>query len=403
MRWLKRFVERWIAPGGRRAGRSVTPGSSAVEVTAPTDDEVRADGGADAQAIATRAARSSPVVPPARRPAARPTRLGLALQGGGAHGAFTWGVLDRLLDEPRLAFPIVTGASAGALNGALLVTGHAAGGRAGAQKALADFWEGLGRIGSLVAPFQSAQGLASDFGFGSAGLMQALVRMWSPAQLNPFNLNPLRDLLEKSVDEDALRRYRAIRLVVAATNVETGAPHLFAGDGLTIDALMASACLPTLYQAVPIDGVAYWDGGYSANPPLTPLIAAAADDDGFEALLVQINPEHRTGTPTSAADILHRINEITFNAGLLAELRQFEAVEAASGRRRLCLHRLALHEEVEVPGASAASLDEGVHRTLRDAGRRAAERWLDSGWRVVRRTEDAAAGTAARAAIVAAP
>jgi len=384
MRWLKHWIGRWLTRDRDDAIPLETVELDHVSTAAGVVSNESVD-----QAEVRRDVTSRP-----RRAHTRPTNVGLALQGGGAYGAFTWGVLDRLLDEPRLRFPIVTGASAGALNGALLVTGHAANGRAGAQKALADFWEGLGRLGSLVAPFQSAQGLASDFGFGGAGFMQALVRFWSPAQLNPFNVNPLRDLLVACIDVDALRRHDAIRLHVAATNVETGAPHLFAGDALSIDALMASACLPTLYQAVPIDGVAYWDGGYSANPPLTPFLAASADDAALEALLIQINPTNRPGTPATAADILHRVNEITFNAGLLAELRQLEAVEVASGRRRLSLHRIALHDEVEAIGASAASLDETFHRTLRDAGRRAAERWLETGWRDVHRAAKDAASSA---------
>lgn len=319
-----------------------------------------------------------------------PTALGLALQGGGAHGAFTWGVLDRLLDEPRLAFPVITGASAGALNGAMLVSGFARDGRAGAKQTLADFWVGVGRLGALVAPFQgSSMRLATDLGLTGVGMMQALMRLWSPAQLNPFNVNPLRDLIASLVDVDALQRHRAMRLFVAATNVETGAARIFEGGTLSIDVLMASACLPTLYDAVPIDGVPYWDGGYSANPPLAPLFESEAAP--HDALLVQINPEHRRGSPATARDIVHRVSEITFNASLLAELRLLDSLDIEARRfasssdapgatPRLALHRLALHDELDATAASAASLDEHFHRELRDHGRRAADRWLATDW-----------------------
>ena len=313
--------------------------------------------------------------------------LRLALQGGGAHGAFTWGVLDRLLDEDDLAFPSISGASAGALNGAMLVCGFAAGGRVGAQQALARLWDGVAGIGALVAPLQTQQKLATDFGMVPTEMMQAMMRMWSPAQLNPFNLNPLRTLLEGLIDVEALRDNGVMRLHVAATDVETGQPRIFTGSDLSIDALLASACLPFLNHAVTIDGVAYWDGGYSANPPLAPLLDdESADADAREILLVQINPERRPGTPSSASDIMHRVNEITFNASLLAELRVIEAMQrqAAHGEGMAVrgpprLHRIALHDEVaEAKAASAASLDGAFHRELRDHGRRAAERWLVS-------------------------
>ncbi len=310
--------------------------------------------------------------------------IDLALQGGGSHGAFTWGVLDRLLDEPRLAFPIVTGASAGALNGALLVSGFANGGRDGAKKALADLWEGVGRIGTMVAPFSAPVRAATELGLTGPGMMQAMMRMWSPAQLNPFNLNPLRDLLDSLIDVDALQRFKPMRLVVSATHVETGEARLFSGETLTIDALMASACLPALYQAVPIDGVPYWDGGYSANPPLAPLMRQDDEHTVSEALLVQINPEHRAGAPVTASDILHRVSEITFNASLLAELRQLDLLRRGDADVPR-IHRIALHDEFDgISGASASSLDESFHRELRDHGRRAAARWLETEWRAVR-------------------
>lgn len=372
MHWhvrFKRWLDRWL-DRARQATRDSEPEPAAIP-----------------------AAISAPTRRARRKPEVRSLRL--ALQGGGAHGAFTWGVLDRLLEEDDLAFPSISGASAGALNGAMLVCGFAAGGRAGAQKSLAGLWDGVAEIGAMVAPLQTQQKLAADFGLIPAEMMQAMMRMWSPAQLNPFNLNPLRTLLEGLVDVEALRDSGAMRLYVAATNVETGQPRIFSGSDLSIDALLASACLPFLNHAVTIDGVAYWDGGYSANPPLAPLVDEAtpderadpgADPDSCEILLVQINPERRSGTPSTSSDIMHRVNEITFNASLLAELRMIEAIQTqathgrgAGARSTLRMHRIALHDEVaDAKAASAGSLDGAFHRELRDHGRIAAERWLAS-------------------------
>ncbi|MGI9026649.1 MAG: patatin-like phospholipase family protein [Burkholderiaceae bacterium] len=405
MHWhtrFKRWLDQWLARAPRaepdepdvkseladpaRVVEALKSHPSAVWTPAPLDAETRPPA-----PTARRHERPRLAASPPRRSSQRPSRrsLRLALQGGGAHGAFTWGVLDRLLDEDDLAFPAISGASAGALNGAMLVCGFADGERIGAQKALARLWDGVAGIGALFAPLQTQQKLVTDFGLVHAEMMQAMMRMWSPAQLNPFNLNPLRKLLESLVDVDALRARDALRLHVAATNVETGQPRIFSGSDLSIDALLASACLPFLNHAVTIDDVAYWDGGYSANPPLAPLIedeGADEDADVREILLVQINPERRPATPLSATDIMHRVNEITFNASLLAELRVIEAMQrrAADGdgtgvRSPLHLHRIALHDEVvDATAASAGSLDGAFHRQLRDHGRSAAERWLAS-------------------------
>ncbi len=408
MHWhtrFKRWLDQWRTrtprdepddkpePGDpARAAEALKARPSAVWAPAPLDAET-----GPLASTARRRARPELAASQQRRSLQRSLQpasqrsLRLALQGGGAHGAFTWGVLDRLLDEDDLAFPAISGASAGALNGAMLVCGFADGGRAGAQKALAGLWDGVAGIGALFAPLQTQQKLVTDFGLVHAEMMQAMMRMWSPAQLNPFNLNPLRKLLVGLIDVEALQARGAMRLHVAATNVETGQPRIFSGSDLSIDALLASACLPFLNHAVTIDDVAYWDGGYSANPPLAPLIEDesgddSADGDAREILLVQINPERRPTTPLSASDIMHRVNEITFNASLLAELRVIEAMQkrAADGRRAearspLQLHRIALHDEVvDATAASAGSLDGTFHRQLRDHGRSAAERWLAS-------------------------
>ena len=305
--------------------------------------------------------------------------LQLALQGGGAHGAFTWGVLDRLLDEADFSCPRISGTSAGALNGAVLVSGYAAGGRAGAQRALTDFWEAVGEIGALFAPFQAQRALLANGFNAGADAFDAFMRLWSPAQLNPFDLNPLRDILERQVDLDALRHSPAMRLYVCATNVTTGEPRVFSGEDLSIAALLASACLPFLYRAVEIDGVPYWDGGYAGNPVLAPLIDGASRDNGRDVLLIQLNPQVRAGAPVTASDIMHRVNEITFNASLLAELRAIELpgerLEGAPPAIRL--HRIAMHDgATNADPAGKASVDASVFRSLRDDGRNAAAAWL---------------------------
>lgn len=371
---FRRWLDRWLGDT-RDASRDDAPKRDEASAGPPAAPVERRSSAVWTPAPAAMRA-------PLRHRDTRPLRL--ALQGGGAHGAFTWGVLDRLLDEEHLVFPLISGASAGALNGAMLVSGAVDGGRAGAQRALAGLWDGIARIGALIAPLQAQQKLAADLGLVHVEMMQAMMRMLAPTQLNPFNLNPLRTLLEDLVDVEALRSNGSMRLHVSATEVETGQPHIFTGSDLSIDALLASACLPLLNHAVAIDGVAYWDGGYSANPALAPLIDEAAGAEPGEILLVQINPQRRPGVPSSASDILHRINEITFNASLLAELRAFEAAQTkaapgatAGSRNPPRVHRIALHDEVDdATLASAASLDGVFHRELRDRGRKAAERWL---------------------------
>ena len=253
-------------------------------------------------------------------------RIDLALQGGGAHGAFTWGVLDRLLEDERLEIAGISGASAGAMNAVALAAGLMAGGREGARTALRRFWSRVadaspfnrlknGPLGALFGPsnpwIQPWIAPLQQFG-------QVLGSQLSPYQLNPLNLNPLRDILADTIDFEAVRACDRTRLFIAATQVATGELRIFRQSELTADMVLASACLPLIFQAVEIDGEAYWDGGYAGNPTLLPLIAETDADD---LLLVQINPRERAKLPTQAADILERINEITFNASLLKELR----------------------------------------------------------------------------------
>ncbi|HEX7383600.1 MAG TPA: patatin-like phospholipase family protein [Burkholderiaceae bacterium] len=293
-----------------------------------------------------------------------PRRLRLALQGGGSHGAFTWGVLDRLLEDSRFEVDAVSGTSAGALNAAVLASGWARAGRDGARTALGAFWRDVGEHGASFAPWLAA---------AEAGRW---LHPPSPYAVNPLNLNPLREVVERHVDPRALRD-GPIRLHVCATAVATGRPRLFGNRELGIDALLASACLPMLFHAVAIDGVDYWDGGYSGNPALWPLLEGGHD---LDVVLVKINPLRREPTPRQAADIVERAGEIGFNAPLLAELR---ALAAERRRRRFGRAPARLHLIADEAGlgalSSASRLDASpafVDR-LAALGRDAASAWIE--------------------------
>lgn len=250
----------------------------------------------------------------------KPRAISLALQGGGAHGAYTWGVLDALLEDGRFTPLAVSGASAGAMNAAVMLTGWIEDGADGARRNLATFWRAVASANprEVVAgsPWQALfGGLAGDM---LTAFAEAVTRVSSPYELNPLNLNPLRDIAAAHVNCDAIRTSRH-QIFVSATPVRTGGLRIFTKHDLSIDALLASACLPTVFHAVEIDGAPYWDGGYSANPPLAPLVNAPAPAP--DVIVVHINPMHRSTPPRSADDIVHRLNEVTFNAPLLGELR----------------------------------------------------------------------------------
>jgi NTE family protein len=327
--------------------------------------------------------------PPARRPARSPRPLDLALQGGGSHGAFTWGVLDALLADERLMPDGLSGTSAGAMNAAVLASGWAQGGRAGAREALASFWGAIGgQAGCWGAAQPAAPALPATppWAFNrdqwpGYALWESWWRLWSPYQLNPFNLSPLRDIVQRHVDVAALQR-GPLQVFVTATAVHTGQPRVFTGPELSVDALMASACLPQSAQAVTIDGEPYWDGGFTGNPALWPLVYETASDD---LLLVQINPLRRDRTPMTAADIADRLNEITFNAGLVAEMRAIAFVQKLVRARKVDPTRykdLRLHRVADEAGlapfnaSSKLNTDPRLLHVLFGLGRAAGERWL---------------------------
>ncbi|MBB3193526.1 patatin-like phospholipase family protein [Roseateles terrae] len=327
-------------------------------------------------------------------PVGRP--LDLALQGGGSHGAFTWGVLDALLEDGTMAMDGVSGTSAGAMNAAVLATGMAQGGAAGARQALRSFWQAVSGVPSVfgmmgeVSPSPDAAGahapppwIYNRNAWPAAVAWDAWLRLWSPYQLNPFNLDPLRDIVRHHVDEDALRK-GPIKVFVTATSVRTGQPRVFSDGDLSIEALMASACLPRSAQTVVIDGEPFWDGGFSGNPSLWPLVYGTQTDD---VLLVQINPREHDAIPKTAAEIDDRINEITFNASLVAELRAIAFVQRLLRDRRvdpshykaMRLHRVADEAGLAPFGASSKlNTDWRLLTTLFELGRGAAQRWLAS-------------------------
>ncbi len=320
-------------------------------------------------------------------PAPGSVPLNLALQGGGSHGALTWGVLDALLEDGRFQFEGISGTSAGAMNAVALAHGFAQAARqhpdlrgeklhlrgcAMARESLTRLWEGVGAMGSLMWGVPLA----------STPLMGMVSQWLSPYQTNPLGINPLRRLLEREVDFDVLRDSPGPRVFVCATNVRTGRGVIFSGQRLSADAVMASACLPLLFKAVQIDGEPYWDGGYSGNPALHPLIYNTRCAD---ILLVQINPIEHHPLPDSAADIMERINEVTFNASLLAEMRAIEFVRRllAEGRldaqryKSVRMHRIDGGSVLAEFGASSKlRADLAFVRQLFALGRAAGQDWV---------------------------
>ncbi len=319
--------------------------------------------------------------PPPEEPPPPARRLALALQGGGAHGAFTWGVLDRLLEEETLELVGVSGASAGAMNAAMLAQGWARGGRAGARAELDRFWERISEAGRLgpIRPSLTARLFARwservssdrwnvDNAFGSH-LVEWARRWVTPYQTQSADFHPLRALLTELVEPELIRQ-SGLRLFVSAANVRTGGLALFDETQIGVDHLLASACLPHLFRAVSIDGVDYWDGGYVANPAVSPLVAACPDAD---IAVVTINPLTALETPENPTAIAERLNQITFNAPLLTELRAMMA--EADGPR---LHLIEADEALRGLGVySKLVTDWAFLCWLRETGRQTAELWL---------------------------
>ena len=315
-----------------------------------------------------------------------PVLVDFALQGGGAHGAFTWGVLDRLLEEPWLRIDGISGTSAGAMNAAVLVAGYADTGVDGARAGLENFWRRVSRA-ALLSPFRRTP---LDVLLGRWTLdyspmfvaMDVMARLFSPYDLNPRGTNPLRDILAEIIDFDRLAQ-ASIKLFVTATNVRTGRGRVFRNNEITPDVLLASACLPTMFQAIEIDGESYWDGGYSGNPTITPLVRECHSQD---TILVQINPVERQASPRSARDILNRLNEVSFNAVLLKELRMIALLRqvAHTGDSEsakwadMRIHRVSSDLMVGLGYSSKLNAEWEFLCMLRDEGRRAGEAFLNA-------------------------
>ena len=316
--------------------------------------------------------------------AREPVLVDLALQGGGSHGAFTWGVLDRLIEEPWLKIEAISGTSAGAMNAALVADGWTQGGAEGARAALEAYWRRV----SQAAAFSPLQRSPLDRMMGRWTLdtspayiaMDLMARVVSPYDLNPLGLNPLRTILAESIDFERLAR-APIRLFVTATSVRTGRGRIFRNKEITADVLLASACLPTMFHAVEIDGEPFWDGGYAGNPTLTPLVR---ESDACDTILVQINPRERLEPPRTANEILNRLNEVSFNAVLLKELRMMallRRVASADDKEvahwsRMRVHLIRSETMVELDASSKLNAEWTFLCLLRDEGRRAAEAFL---------------------------
>ncbi|RQO60600.1 patatin [Paucibacter sp. KBW04] len=327
--------------------------------------------------------------------------INLALQGGGSHGAFTWGVLDALLEDGRIGFEGISGTSAGAMNAVALAHGfaqaHAKGQadpRDAARESLKKFWDGIVAMGALSNTLSEAQRAPFAFLFGPCASENSPASLWinamnsfwsstlSPYQANPFDINPLRSFVAEQIDFEALARLEAPKVFVVATRVKNGKAEVFSGKRLSVDAVMASACLPTLFKAVEIEGDHFWDGGYSGNPAIHPLIYNC---QGRDILLIQINPIRREELPTTSAQIMDRLNEVTFNAGLIAEMRAVDFVKRliAEGKldpahyKDVLMHRIDGGEALDAFAASTkSSTDAGLITTLHQLGRQHAKTWL---------------------------
>jgi NTE family protein len=316
-------------------------------------------------------------------------RVNLALQGGGAHGAFTWGVLDRLMRDGRIFIDGISGTSAGAMNGVVFTDGFLKNGREGAIEALRDFWHQVSEKALLRS---NGSGMPSWFNQGDSPwnmdaapnfmMVDFITRMFSPYQINPFDLNPLRDILAKMIDWPGLTSRSEIKLFVAASNVRTCKLRVFRTPELSVDALMASACLPLAFRAVEIEGESYWDGGYLGNPAIAPLIQECVSKD---VVIVQINPMNRPDVPTTAREILNRINELSFNSTLVREMGAIATISKLieqgqlvdSPFHRVNFHMIVAEDEMSKLGASSKfNADWGFLSYLYELGVATTDKWL---------------------------
>lgn len=319
-----------------------------------------------------------------------PKQINLALQGGGAHGAVTWGVIDRLLEDDRIDIEGISGTSAGAVNAAALAYGLHLGGREGGRAKLDELWQTMSDVGAFYSPVKRTplDMALSDYSLDNSlsyQMFDVFTRTFSPYQFNPFGINPLRDVLSRCIDFEDLRTCKETQLYLSATNVRTGKIHVFRLKDVSVDVVLASSCLPFLFQAVEIGAEAYWDGGYMGNPALFPFFYETQSRD---ILIVHVNPLEREEVPTSAPDIMNRLNEISFNSSLLSELRAISFVqklldegwlkdELRDHLRKIYVHSIRSDEVLaELSIASKFNVEWAFLTELKDRGRKIADAWL---------------------------
>ena len=345
------------------------------------------DGAAAGPSVAGETAPVSCQEMPRQKRPSRPgvKHISVALQGGGSHGAFTWGVMHRLMSDPRLYIDGISGTSAGAMNAVVFADGFLKGKRQGAIDGLAQFWERVSRS-PLPRMFpRGIPGISDGWQVDndpSFMMVDFMTRLMAPRQFNPMKLNPLGDILREQVDFELLRAHTEVKLFVTASNVRTCRSRVFRTHEITPETLLASACLPLLFEAVEVDGEFYWDGGYLGNPAIYPLIHEC---DSSDVVLVHINPMNRPDVPVTSRDILNRINEMTFNASLVQEMHGFATVSklvetgALNDDRYVAVrfHQISAEDELAEMGAlSKMNTERSVLEHLHQLGYETADKWI---------------------------
>jgi NTE family protein len=323
-------------------------------------------------------------------PQKKAKEINLALQGGGSHGAFTWGVLDRLMGDRRLRIAGLSGTSAGAMNAVVMADGFIKSRREGAIAAIREFWERVAKIGLFNQHVVQMMGGRTNLGGTPFYLMFDMVtRLFSPYELNPMDYNPLRKIIDELINFDELRRHTELKLFVTATNVRTGKPRVFTTHEMTADVLMASSCLPLLFKAVEIDGEHYWDGGYMGNPMIYPLVHECESRD---VVIIQINPLRRDELPRSAREILNRVTELSFNTSIVREMRGFATITKLIEMGQLSndqyesvnFHMIEAQDDLaEFDASSKFNTDMQFLEELHRRGWEAGERWLEKNYDVL--------------------
>lgn len=318
-------------------------------------------------------------------------KVNLALQGGGSHGAYTWGVLDRLLEEKDLVIEGISGTSAGAMNAAMLVNGYAKDGRDGAKKCMEKFWRRISEVSTLSplhkSPFERMlTGWNMDMS-PAYHWLDLISRLYSPYELNPLNLNPMKVVLDEILEPDTLNSCSIIKLFITATHVASGQARVFQCHEINTDVLLASSCIPFLFQAVEVGGQHYWDGGYMGNPAIWPIIYNC---DSQEVILVQINPIHDVQLPRTANEIINRLNEISFNSSLIAEMRAINFVSrlvkdgTLDPKRYKDMHIHLIYSADHMKHLNASSklnTEWDFFLFLKNIGRKTADEWIKAHWK----------------------